>query len=567
MPAQLVQAVGAAVSEHLDELYRAGRAVRKRRKDRRLQPPLIRLWDGDWNLRGICRAEVSGDFKWLLNESGTGQLVLPAEHYLAKWIMNSTARSTQNVHITVDKDGARWGGRMKTASLQKTAAGLKTVVVQFMHDYEELKYIQVWSNPLLPAAFQFPKVFMLAGPSIWCLKLSLFLNVLRKEASLWALPDDPLDPSQWFNLDQSRWSMVVAPSDFFSDTSIWTIISSRWKTWHDMATTTLDDAQLMVTCRRYLNGDPPPWPGANLRHGCLVFDIVDRSGYYSGTSEGGSVLDGLVHTAQRFVNEMAEQEPEILPDPNAPEEYQKKDWLGTLPSNPWVVYRENEYTGIQTSAFTITPATVAQINCGGTSMPGVNEAISAMVQTVGNLTSTITLSIPLVGGAGVSAPAMGGALDAFLKPLYSDTILAWMSFKSPLRPPRMGWSHYFEHFQSGADKGYTLSSLIAIRAGLWATRGFTSHKITIADGAPYLIGEQGEGHFFLGDRIGSTVDGMPAGQIFVDQVTALDLTWSRGTTPSWQITVGDDKALEDPVAKSLRHVQTIMGDLQMLGVM
>ncbi|GAB4582311.1 Gp37-like protein [Nocardia sp. IFM 10818] len=550
-------------ADRLEAIYDNAIAVRQKRKDLRIEPPLIRLWDGDWNLRGICRAEISADFKWLLNESGTGQLVLPAEHYLAKWIMNASARTTQNVHVTVDKDGARWGGRMKSATLSKSDTGVKTVVVQFMHDYEELKWIQAWSNPFLPAAFQFPRVFMLAGPSIWCLKLSLFLNILRKEASLWALPDDPLDPSKWFNLDQTTWSMVVAPNDFFSDTSIWTVLSSRWKTWHDMASTTLEDAQLMVTTRRYLEGDPPPWPGAKLRHGCLVFDIVDKSGYYSGTSGGGSVLDGLVHTVQRFVNDFREQEADTLPDPNAPEEYHRPDWLGTRPSNPWVVYRESEYTGIQTSEFTITPATAVQINCGGHSMPGVNETISAIVQMIGNLTATVSIG----AGANISLPAMGGPLDAFLKPLYEDTILAWMSFKSPLRAPKMGWSHYFEYFQSGADKGYTLSSLVAIRAGLWATRGFTSHKLTVADGKPYLIGENGRGHYFLGDRIGATVEGMPRGQIYVDQVTALELTWSRGVTPAWRITIGDDKAREDPVAKALRHVSSIMGDLQQLGVM
>ncbi|MFR9750497.1 phage tail protein [Nocardia sp. 004] len=560
-------AVSASALDRMETIHRDALAVRGTRKNKRLEPPLIRLWDGDWNLRGICRAEISATFTWLLNESGTGQLVLPAEHYLAEWIMNASARSTQNVHITVDKDGARWGGRMKTATLQKSDTGVKSVIVQFMHDYEELKWIQAWSNPFLPASFQFPRVFMLAGPSIWCLKLSLFLNILRKEASLWALPDDPLDPSQWINLDQSNWSMVVAPSGFFSDSSIWTVISSRWKGWHEMAESTLADAQLMVTCRRYLEGDPPPWPGANLRHGCLVFDIVDRSGYYSGTSEGGSLVDGLVHTVQNFVNDMAEQEPSILPDPNAPEEYHQPDWLGTRPSNPWVIYRESEYTGIQTSEFTISPATAAQINCGGHSMPGVNEVISSVVHMIGNLTSAVTLSIPGIGGVGVSLPGMGEPLDAFLKPLYEDTILAWMSYKSLLRPSQMGWSHYFEFFQSGADKAYTLSSLVAIRQGFWETRGTTSHKITVIDGAPYFIGENGQGHFFLGDRIGATVEGLPKGQIFVEQVTALDLSWSRGVTPSWHISIGTDKVREDPVAKSLRHIQTIMGDLHELGVM
>ncbi|QIS16591.1 phage tail protein [Nocardia arthritidis] len=547
-------------SSDLDVIYRNAVATRKQRRDLRIQPPLIRIWDGDWNLRGICRAEYSADFKWLLNESGTGLLELPADHYLAEWVMDARHRTTQNVHVTVDKDGARWSGRMKSATLRKTESGLHSVAIQFMHDYHELKFIQAWSNPFLPAAIQFPRVFMLAGPSRWCLKLALFLNILRKEASLWALPDDPLDPAQWFNLDQSKWSMVVAPNDFLSDTSVWTVISSRWKTWHDMAAPTLDDAQLMVTCRRYLDGDPPPWPGANLRHGCLVFDIVDKSGFYtgSGTSEGGSLLTGLIHTIQNFTKDFLEQEPTEV-DPNSPPEYQKPDWLGTLPSSPWVIYRESEYTGIQTSEFTISPATAVQINTGGHSAYGVNEGISAAVNLAGDLMANAIL--------GVTGVPLGGTIDAFLKPLYRDTILAWLSFKSPLRAPRMGWSHYFEHFQKGAESGYSLSGLVALRAGLWATRAFTSHKLTVADGAPYLIGENGQGHFFLGDRVGATVAGMPPGQIFVDQVTALELSWRRGVTPGWAVTIGDDKALEDPVTRSLRHIQSIMGDLHELGVM
>ncbi|WP_405160070.1 phage tail protein [Nocardia sp. NBC_01499] len=545
--------------DQVEAIHRDAMATRNQRKDARIQPPLVRLWDGDWNLRGICRAEYSADFKWLLNESGTGQIEIPADHYLATWVMDARRRSTENVHITVDKDGTRWSGRMKTATLKKTETGLQTVVLQFMHDYEELKWIQVWSNPFLPAAVQFPRVFMLAGPSAWCLKLALFLNILRKEANLWALPDDPLDPAQWFNLNQESWSMVVAPNDFFSDTSVWTVLSARWKTWHEMAAGTLEDAQLMVTCRRWLEGDPPAWPGAKLRHGCLVFDIVDKSGFYNGTSQGGSVLDGLKHTVQKFTDDFREQESKEVPDPNAPDEYRRPDWLGTRPSSPWVVYRESEYTGIQTSEFTISPATAVQINCGGNSPYGVNEAMSAAVNLAGDLAANAI--------AGITGVPLGGAIDAFLHPLYKDTILAWMSYKSPLRAPKMGWSHYFEFFQPGADKGYTLSALVALRKGLWSTRSFTSHKLTVADGAPYLIGENGQGHYFLGDRIGSTVAGMPPGQVFVDQVTALELSWKRGVTPAWQITIGDEKALEDPVARSLRHIQGIMGDLHELGVM
>ncbi len=33
------------------------------------------------------------------------------------------------------------------------------------------------------------------------------------------------------------------------------------KPWVVMAESTLEDAQLMVVCRRWLTGDPQPWPG------------------------------------------------------------------------------------------------------------------------------------------------------------------------------------------------------------------------------------------------------------------------------------------------------------------
>src|SRR6516162_7782 len=74
---------------------------------------------------------------------------------------------------------------------------------------------------------------------------------------------------------------------------IWSIPISRWANWHDMAHQPLEDAEMSVTCTRYLNGDPPPWDGANLRHGALVIDIIDKSGVYVGTSHGGTIFDGL----------------------------------------------------------------------------------------------------------------------------------------------------------------------------------------------------------------------------------------------------------------------------------
>jgi hypothetical protein len=545
----------------LPGIYAAAAAVKADRAARRSLPPLIRLWDGNWVLRGSCSSEISGQFTWLLNESGTGVLVLPYDNYLSQWAISQN-RTTQNIHITVDKDGARWDGRLSQTVVKQDETGVVTVEMTFLHSYEELKHICIWSNPLLPAALQIPQNFILAGPSISMLKLALFLNVLRLETSLWALPDDPLDINQWFNLDMSNWSIVVTPENILTDSSIWTVLDSRFKMFHDLAKDTLDAAQLMVSTRRWLTGDPPPWPGANLRNGALVVDILDKSGFTTGTSQGGSVLDGLVYTAEVYTNDSLEQTPNVLPDPNDPSQYQNPGWLGTLPSTPWVVYRPELHTGVQTSAFTLTPFTDVQILTGGHSPESVNQAVKEAITAAGNLIGALLEAELVPLGIAVQTVALGGQIaQDIVYPMFQDTLLAWVSYKDPIRSYEAGWSHYYERFQDGADQAYSLDSLTALSAALWNSRAFFTHELTVADGQPYYIGDQGQGDFFLGDRVGSTVQGTPPGEIYVDRVTQLELAWQRGATPAWQITIGTNQEVEEPLVKALRKVDEIKSTL------
>ncbi|WP_405180992.1 phage tail protein [Nocardia sp. NBC_01377] len=552
----------------LPAIYADAHKARATRKQQRYGRPLVRLWDGDWNLRGICGAEINADFRWVLNQSGTGMLVLPYDYYLAEWAVDINGRATQNVHITVDKDGARWDGRLEKAVIKTDEHGVTTVELLFMHSYQELKHIYCWSNPFLPAAVQIPREFMLAGPSVWVLKTALHLNLLRLESSLSApIPEDPIDSSQWGGLDQSNWAVVVKPGEFDSDTSMWTIFGSRFRNFHEAASGALESAQLAVVTRRWLRGDPPPWPGANLRHGCLVIDIVDKSGFWTGTSTGGDVWDGLAHTIQVLDNTLLDYSPDVLPDQNAPALYKNPGWMGTLPSNPWVVYRQNDHTGIQTSQFVINPSSATQILTGGHSMPGVNEAISSAIQFIGMVTAGALGSVAYVGPimAGI-ANGTTAVVNTIATALLSDTLLAWMQFSSPQREANSGWSHYYEHFENSADRAYTLGSLLTLGEGLWKTRRHFTHKFTVANGEPYLIGDQGQGHFFLGDRVGSTVKGMPEGSVYVDQVTELELAWSRTASPAWQITIGSDRDHDMPFAKSMRVVSDIVDDIHSLAV-
>lgn len=554
--------------QDLPRIHAQALAVRADRKRLRTTPPFVRLWDGNWGLQGVASMAISGEFKWLLNDTGAGTLTLPDPSTcpLAAWATTRYGKTPQNVHITVDKNGARWSGRLKQAVVKQDDRGITIVELQFLHDMEELKHICVWSNPFLPAFIQFPRDFLLAGPSIWTLKTALFLNVARLAGmGDWVVPDDPLSKDSLGNLDQSTWPIVVAPTDFFDDGSLWTIVGSRFKMWFHMAQDTLDYAQLSVICRRWLHGDPAPWPGANLRSGTLVVDIVDQSGFYSGTSKGGNVLTGLEYTIEVVTNDFLDNQDNVIADPNDPSQYVNPGWIGTLPFAPWVIYRPELHTGVQTSEFTILPFTDVQVITGGKSLPGVNEAISLAIEGAIWLIGDALSAIPFLEGAGAIADQVATIAVTVLSPFYDDTLLAWWVWQDGLRIQQAGWSHYLEHVCSTSDQAYTLSSLLNLTTGMWATRAFFNHKLTVQDGQPYYIGDQGQGDFFIGDRVGSTVRGMPRGEIYVDQVTQLDLKWDRKTTPTWDIQIGSNKEVEEPMLKGLRMLQDAVQSIEDIG--
>src|SRR6516162_2692701 len=132
---------------------------------------------------------------------------------------------------------------------------------------------------------------------------------------------------------------------------IWSIPISRWANWHDMAHQPLEDAEMSVTCTRYLDGDPPPWDGANLRHGALVIDIIDKSGVYVGTSHGGTIFDGLARTAVQFGEDFIDSTQVVITDTSVPPEYYQGQTKLTMKQLPYVVFREGHTSPIQTSAW------------------------------------------------------------------------------------------------------------------------------------------------------------------------------------------------------------------------
>jgi hypothetical protein len=584
---------GLATLEDHQNLYQWHLDRKARLEAERLRPAQIRLWDGDFTLRGEVAGERGGDFEFLENETGTASLQLPLDHYLAKWVMDHTGRLKRNVFVTFDKQNARWSGCMDHYTVKRDKYQDAYLDIVFKHDIEQSKHVLCWANPALRPELQFPKLFVLAGPAKWSLSVILFLNLLRLESSIWAIPDDPLDPTEWMGPSfwPGFWRNQVKPFPIIGDNSPLTIVFSRFKTFYDVAKQTMADAQLTLNVRRYLDGDPHPYSNLQgelgiesieklfeyfpIRHGCLIWEIVDNSEWGTETAFGGSWLTGLIRAVVNIAEDGTTEGVSVFTgDATYPGEYYSPWYAGTSPKAPWVVFEEGIYTGIEQSEFEYYEATDTSFVTGGQSMPGVNELISAAINMTGDL---IAAEISFV--IGYSLPPIGGMMDAIAKPFYENVWLAFTQANIPRAAGQtmpiaglenqitgLGDFHYYESWCEGADRAYTLSALLAIRAKMWATRARTSHTIKVSDAAPYRIGEAPYGDFFLGSRVATSVLGYPTPHtLFVERVKKLSYSWDKDGPSGWQLGIGYAEP-QDPVVKAFDLIKNINSGLSELGV-
>lgn len=497
--------------------------------ERRSEDTLIRLWDGDWNLVSVIQGEYEHSFSFEKNEAGDGSVVLPIDHQVSELMMDPDKWPTKSMYLTFDLNGVRWSGRIVNSRVDVSYTGDRVVELEAVHDYQKLKELLVWPNPFLPAEVQFPKAWFLFGPARWAVFVTLFVNMHRKGNSTWMIPDDPGDITRWVDLDMSGWSMAIKPVGFLKDSSPSTVISSRFKNAHDAVHDVCEDANLVITCRRYLEGDKPPIFGANLRHGCLVFEVEDKGGYSKPTSFGGSLFQGLKRGIRRIADDGLSEGIDYIPNPDSPEEYYSGDFWGSLPEAPWVVLDDGYDTGIESTEFEYSPPGEAQFVTGGQSAIGVNEAIKASVIAVGGAI-----------GSMYNQSQAGTVAAELLEPLYTDVFFAFKAEKDHRRIREQGWDHPFEYWADGTDYAYSLSGLVTMRKARRETQEQFSVTAKMNEGYPYWVGPEGSGDFFIGDRVAVNCPGMGNDKLMVDNVEKLEFTRSDNEN-GWTIEVGKGK--------------------------
>ncbi|MEN4419764.1 hypothetical protein VXD82_01940 [Mycobacteroides chelonae] len=568
-----------------DDFAAWAREIRDYRIERAYDRPVIKLYDGDWVYRGTVHGEIAGNIHQIVNETGTITLRLPIDlddrrgTWAAFWALDEDSRSTSNIHIRVETMGARICGRMKSkngVSVERSDKG-DEVVIEFLDDIEELKFVHTAGNPFLPVSLiQQPKAWMLLAQADHGILLTLAANLLRLQLTNIDLSffSDLLDPDNWpvNPLDLWQQSQIIVKPRKIGDSvaPLALVVGSIRTNIFDVAAPILEDAELQWDLRRWFPGDPEPWPGAGtdwIRPGTLFVGIVNKSGFREGTSLGGNLFTGLTRTIAGVTSNHVEDSYDLFTGETIDETgYRLPGVLGTLPSHPYVVYRDGDITGIQTSAFSRSPGGAGRITVGGQSMPGVNELISAAIQYGGDvLGDNISAAISAGIGKDVTVGSLGGALDSFLNPIYKDSILANMSVPLLLRVAKQGWGHYLETTSTNVTQAFTAASVMDLRRRRRETDPDMSFTLTVANASPWLIGDNGFGHWWLGDRVGGTEKYLMP-RVFVRRNRELDISWDGPQGLSINGVFGDTRAELDAIERMAELVSKAFSGLQQIGL-
>lgn len=552
---------GLTLEEQCEQIWLATREQERRQERMRQADVKVMIFDAEMRLQHLVRNEYGLDLVQPSNDTGTIDLPIPFDSPAGQWLFEQRERINRgegrNVNIVIEYCGSRIGGLADYVDLDLDEDGGQVVTVRFLTDMERLKWYSCWSNPWFPEWIQWPQVFLLPGPITWVLSVMLDLQIQREAASSLAMPADPMDPDQRADLDQSTYSMVVKPISFIEAMAsgvLWGLAISRFKNFHKLMQPMCDDGEIACHIDIYMEGDPEPWPGANLRPGTRIVSFKDMSGTYTGTSHGGTIWDGLERTVREFVDDMIDSTESLVTDTTIPPEYYDPNLPPrTQKQLPFVVLRDGEISGLTRYKYRQTFSKGIQVVTGGHSMPGVNEGISAFIQMTGDLIA-----------AAILVPPIGGAVDAILAPIYTDALFAFMKAVSSARAATAGWTRYFEYFAAAAGKAYTLASLMVLRAAFWNTRSRDAVQFSFRDASPFVIGEAG--HVWLDDRCGFTIRRDRTGRIYMDRVSKVQLSYSRQQRPTWTLTVGSDRDLQDPLARIWEQWEETSDALQQLGV-
>lgn len=567
--------------------YRYLDAIRHVKDTERMARPLIRLWDASMNYIGTVASERSVDAEEMMHDTGLANIEIMANDWLMQFL-RTDLRAQDDLHITIDpypnNRSWRWryGAKVTNVRVKRSEDGIRTAVFECSHNREHWKHLLFGATPYSPPEVQPIKAWVLPGNTRTIVMWTAFLNLARNYWPLLSIPSNIFNVGFWMglvlnplegaanplNINPLNWPVQMQFVNPLFDQSRFSVIMSRWSNAHDVCEAMLKDAGCMVRAYTWLPEDkdsPHPELAALIGNdlarptrACIVLAVEDKSGR---TGLTGTAVDGILQlvtvTADDLLTESVYNivgDEVIDPRNDSVVPPLIEEAIGEAPSLPTVAFRDGDYSAIISSEHASFRSKAVSIWTGGKSPGWVNQLQTFAIRyAISELCQVVTADGP-GGGAGEIVPAAG--FDQIYQGQFDDMLLSFIRYTEPSRYETAGPYAYLEHFEQGTGSAYTISSTLTLRQGLWRTRPYQAFKVSVRNGYPNTLYYD----FDLGDRVLFQVDNV----MYSDQVTAVKLHYDRDTPKGWDLSIGEDGEMEDPLASVTRTMGTFWNALSML---
>jgi hypothetical protein len=575
------------------------------------QRPMIRIADKNLNIVGELVGEVSCDTEELMSDTGTATVTCAMSNWLLDFMANQI-RIDEDVHLIIDPVPTqrtwrtRWGGKVHQINLSRNDNGSETAQITALSHREHAKKLLIAANPFFPPEVQLPRMWVLPGPVRTILFATFFINLARLFVPGLSLITNIFNPASWinplntgglFNFDPLAWPIQVAFVNPLLDQSRWTAIGATWTSWHDATTDMLKDCGIVMRAYTWLDEDEDsPYTelteiitgiggigGFDLlsllglqtadqlvqtassgvvdvltrpKRNCVVFALEDMSGQ---TGPTGTALDGLLNligvtTDDLFTSilvnadtgQTLDGEPVIdVINPTTPI---AQSLLGVAPAPPKVIWRGTQFDHSLSKTHSLYKAPPRTMMTGGRSPAIVNQ-----LQTFGIKWALSQIQMVFTGGvfAEVGPSPIGSGLEELYQGQLDNVLLAWERITNVERALWTGDLAYQEYFERGSQTAYTLSGILTLRQADWNTRARYGFQAQVVSGYPWVL----DVDVRLGERAGWEFNDV----IFVDEITAIRRHWDRHKPVTCDLSVGDDKDKQDPIARGMRAINAMYG--------
>lgn len=562
---------------------------------------MVRLWDKDHRFVGQIAQEKSVAVEELKADAGAGTMVIRKDNWLSNFLLYDR-RAIEDVHVTIDPIPTqrtwktRWGGKVLNTHAVRDSEGLHTVELEMVSNRAHLRHLLAGANPVFAPEVQLPKMWMLPWNLRTGLSLSMWINLARQFFPLVSIPTNLFNPASWVGVGLAgfnplAWPIQVQFVNPITDQSRFSIFTSRWNDFDSVSKQLLEDAGCMIRAYTWLTEDetsPHPEleyeiPGLNIaqealhevapwmptngtvadlarpHRNCVVMAVEDRSNIGGPT---GTLLDGPIRLIAATADDMITET--LLPfdeDNDGSTDPLVRKWFGVAPKDPWIVFRDYEYSGIVEARRTMRGGTVKTVMVGGKSPGWVNEAISFGIKYGLSQLSSV---IQAIAGAQMTGPEVTGfqtpgtpGLEELYQGQLSDVFGAWQRFTHPDRAFNAGDFAFLEMLKTGgAGSAYTVAAQLDIRAGLFETEPRVSYATTVRNGAPYFVGED----FELGDMLGFQMGNV----VFKDHLAGIRRSWDDQQPHQIELVIGTGGDEEDSVGRAMRSISMIWNSIGLL---